>query len=309
MSNKFAFGQRSIHNQKENHNNMFYFGKVDSTVDEYDGGTIRARIKGLDDHIINSTELPSAFPLLQKFFHVTPKVGESVMIFIPDSTNPYADRVYMGPIISQPQNLYYDKHFYTSRSMMGSGFVSPKEAPSTIPENLGVHPKKDDIALQGRDNSDVILKQNEILIRAGIFETTTNKDEVKKFNKKNPAYIQIKHDVTIDDNNNEVKGTVTNIVASKINFITHEYGQPRFKLNDQNEMISEDEILQIIKKAHPLAFGDLLVEYLKLQREAFINHVHPYHGKKAQDLSGSEDIDKYLEFNIESILSKNIRIN
>jgi hypothetical protein len=310
MSNKFAFGQRSMYNQKDNHNNTFYFGKVDSTIDEFDGGTIRARIKGLDDHIVNATELPSAFPLLQKFFHVTPKVGETVMVFIPDTSNPYADRVYIGPIISQPQNLYYDKHFYTSRAMMGSGFVAPKDAPSTIPENLGVHPKKEDVALQGRQNSDVILRKNEVVIRAGKFETTTKKDVVKKFNKKNPAYIQLKHDVTIEENNdNEVKGTVANVVASKINLLTHEDGQPRFRLNDQTDLITEDEILKILDKAHPLAFGDLLVEYLKLQRQAFINHVHPYHGKKPQDLAGSEDIDKYLEFDINRILSKNIRIN
>ena len=310
MSNKFAFGQRSMHNQKDNHNNTFYFAKVDSTIDESDGGTIRARIKGLDDHIINATELPSAFPLLQKFFHVTPKVGETVMVFIPDSANPYADRVYIGPIISQPQQLYYDKHFYTSRAMMGSGFVGPQAAPSTIPENLGVHPKKEDVALQGRDNADIILRKNEVVIRAGKFVSTKKKDEIKTFNKENPAYIQLKHDVTIEETKqNSVKGTVANVVASKINLLSHEDGSPRFRLNDQNEQITEDEILNILENAHPLAFGDLLVQYLKLQREAFINHVHPYHGKKPQDLSGSEDIDKYLEFDIDSILSKNIRIN
>lgn len=311
---KYAFGQRSIYNQGKTSGNIFYFGVVESTVDAHDGGTIRVRIKGIDDHINNTAELPTVFPLLQKFFHVTPKVGETVMVFFPEIENPFTDRVYIGPIISQPQNLYKDNHFYTSRAMMDSGVVKPKEAPSTFPENLGVNPNKEDVAIQGRENSDIIFKKNEVIIRAGKFETTDVKDGVKKFNKKNPAYIQIKHDAIIEDadeNNNKkaITGTVTNIVSSKINLLSHEGGQPRFTLNNQTDSITSDELLKILEKAHPLAFGDLLVEYLKLQRNAFINHAHPYHGRKPQDLAGAKDIDKYLDFDIDSILSKNIRIN
>lgn len=310
MSGKLIFGQRSIHNKGNDKTKIFNFGVVESTIDEFDGGTIRVRIKGIDDHITKTSELPTAFPLLQKFFHVIPKIGETVMIFFPDISNPYDDRVYIGPIISQPQNLYKDNHFYTSRSMMDSGSVSPKEAPSNTPENLGVHPKKDEIAIQGRDNSDIRFKKNEVVIRAGKFETTDVNNSVKKFNKENPTYIQLKHDVVIEkDGKKETTGSVTNIVASKINLLTHGGGQPRFVLNDQEDLITGDSLLNILEKAHPLAFGDLLVEYLKLERNVLINHVHPYHGKKAQDLAGSKDISKFLEFNIDSILSKNIRIN
>jgi hypothetical protein len=216
----------------------------------------------------------------------------------------------MGPIISQPQMLTHDNHFYTSKSAFSSGFVEPKASSGTVPENLGVNPSKSDVALQGRENSDVILRKNEALIRAGKYSTPKNKSDIKLFNKKDPAYIQLKNDVIIKkEKDKEVKGTVTNIVASKINLLTHEEGRPRFVLNDQNKQITDSELLNILENAHPLAFGDVLIEYLKLQREAFTSHVHPYHGKKPQDLSGADDIDRYLSFNIDSILSKNIRIN
>jgi len=316
MSNKHAFGNsKNMFNKGENSVNVFYFAKVESNQDDYDGGTIRARIKGIDDHIA-AIDLPTAFPMVSKVFQVVPKAGETVLIFVPNASNPFMDRIYTGPLISQPQFLEKDLHLYTSRSMMDSGITEPKEAPSRIPENKGVEPFKEDVSLQGRKNTDITLKPNEIWIRAGKFVTTDTKDETKIFNKENPAYIQLKHDVVLKkpttgtmQNGKPELGSVTNIVASKINLLTHKDGQPRFTLNNQDSLISEEQMLEILSKAHPLVFGDLLVEYLKLQRNAFINHVHPYHGKKPQDLSGSEDIDKYLEFDLNRLLSKNIRIN
>lgn len=314
---KHAFGGRSIYNQKDGYTTTFYFAKVEINRDDFDGGTIKARIKNIDDHIVDASLLPSAFPLLPKMFHITPKVGETVMIFVPDAKNPQMDRVFMGPIISQPQYEFKDNHFFTSRAMLDTGITQPLGAPSNIPENLGVHPDREDVAIQGRLNSDIIFKPNEVLIRAGKFVTTDKNEDIKKFNKDNPAYIQLKHDVIIKDgkktgSKDEIKGergTVTNIVASKINLLTHAEGSPRFILNDQTNTISDDELLRIIKEAHQLVFGDKLIEYLKLERAAFINHVHAYHGRKPQDLSGSDDIDKYLDYDLDSMLSKNVRIN
>jgi len=314
---KHGFGSRSIFNQKDGNNQVFYFAKVEGNRDDFDGGTIKARIKNIDDHIFDANLLASAFPLLPKMFHITPKVGETVMIFVPDSRNPQMDRVYMGPIISQPQMEFKDNHFFTSRSMLDTGITQPKQAPSNLPENKGVHPNREHVAIQGRENSDIIFKPNQVLIRAGKFVTTDEKDSIKTFNKNNPAYIQLKHDTPIkegkkdggkDEREGEL-GSITNIVSSKINLLTHKEGSPRFKLSDQDNTISDDEMIKILKNAHQLVFGDNLIEYLKLQRAAFNNHVHPYHGRKPQDLSGSEDIDNYLNYDLDSMLSKNIRIN
>ena len=68
-------------------------------------------------------------------------------------------------------------------------------------------------------------------------------------------------------------------------------------------------LLKIIKEAHPLVFGDNLIEFIKIFINAFNNHVHAYPGMNPQDKSGENNIDKLLEYNLESILSKNIRIN
>lgn len=310
MSNKFAFGGRSMFNQgKTAGRHTFYFGKVENNKDEFDTGVIKVRIKNVDDKIVEPDDLPNCFPLLQKFIHIKPKIGETVMVFVPDAANEFTDRVYIGPIISQPQFLGYDNHFYTSRSAFDTGLVEPKEAPSTVPENKGVYPNNDDIAIQGRGNSDIILKKNEVVIRAGKFVDNENSKEVKLFNKKNPAYIQLRNDERIDAKDESKRGTVANVVANKINLLTHADGRPNFILNDQSELITEEAMVEILENAHPLVFGDLLIQYLKLQRAAFINHVHPYHGRKPQDLAGVSDIDDYLDFDLDRLISKNVRTN
>ena len=172
MSNKYISGSKSIFNGNSDENLMstnFFKGIVLSNNDPNDAGRIKVRIKGVDDSILDG-DLPFCFPMLQKFFHVTPKVGEVVFILIPSAKNPYSDRVFFGPIVSQPQMLFKDTYLDGATSMLNSGFMREKPSPSSIPENKGVSPNKEDVAIQGRDNSDLIFKPNEVVIRAGKFE-------------------------------------------------------------------------------------------------------------------------------------------
>ena len=311
---KYFFGGGSIYNQggsKRLETTIFYYGVVVSNSDELGANRIKVRITGIDD-AISKSDLAYSFPMVQKFVHIVPKIGETVLVLVPDVKNPQIDRMYVGPLISQPQMLKKDSELFSSKSALDSGLREPRPAPTTIPENKGVYPKVNEIAIQGRNNSDIIFKDTEVLMRAGQFDINTIEGDIPKFNKVDPSYIQIKHNTVLvkeTENKAEERGGVINVVSNKINLLTHKNGSPRFQLNDQDTNISEVELLKIIANAHPLVFGDMLIEYLKLQRVAFANHVHPYPGMKPQDLSGSTDIDKYLEFDLESVLSKNIKIN
>lgn len=293
------------YNKHSKPNRILFMGVVESSTDSSDANRIKVRIKGVDDHIGSASELAYAFPLLQKFVHVVPRVGETVWVLTPDLNNLFMDRLYIGPIISQPQNLNKDPHVASSTAGLSGGFSKLKPAPSTIPENEGVYPTTTEVAIQGRKNTDIIFKDSEILIRAGKFEINNKVGDIPKFNKKNPSYIQIKQSVSYKGND----VGVTNMVSDKINLLTHENGSPRFQLGDQKHMISPDEMVKILDKAHPMVFGDMLIEYLELFKEAVLNHVHPYDGMKPEDLAGQVKIKKFLEFDVSKIISKNIKIN
>ena len=80
-------------------------------------------------------------------------------------------------------------------------------------------------------------------------------------------------------------------------------------------MISEDEMFRILEEAHQLPFGDVLIEYLKLLKEALFAHVHNGNGNPATDLTASGNKQALATFKSraedleKSMLSKNIRIN
>lgn len=266
-------------------------------------------------------DLPYAFPLLPKHLSVVPKVGDTVWIFVFDKNTQFADRLYIGPIVSQLDKLNGEDA--KTSALRGFSFspTTPKINIDTIPQLKGVFPSNEDISIQGRYNTDITQKINEIVLRAGKFELSPISPQNPynfQFNSTTQAYIQIKNDVILLKPTQTVAGetgSITNIVANKINLLTHKDGSPRFSLTGQDALISDDEFINILETAHQLAFGDIQLEYLKLLKDAFLNHVHNGNGNSPTDLvsagnklavavfkNKAEELEK-------AMLSKNIRIN
>jgi nucleoside-diphosphate-sugar epimerase len=137
-----------------------------------------------------------------------------------------------------------------------------------------------------------------------------------KFNSRTQGYIQIKYNAQInvpkDENEAGEFGTVTNIVSNKINLLTHKEGSPRFNLTNQDNLISNEEMQKILEDAHPLVFGDKLIEFLEIVKVAVGNHNHKYPGLTPHSEGQSEAaiaIQNMNEYDLAQILSKNIRIN
>lgn len=269
---------------------LFKYGTVVDVKDEFDGDRIKVHVKGVDPANFKLEDIPFAFPLLPKNLYIKPKIGEIVFVFVQNDSFD-DDRFWIGPIISQPHKIDYDS--ITPQSFLNSGLIKPDIAPSQDPDNAGVQFKSDDVGLQGRGSTDVVLKPNEIRIRAG--KTL----DMRKLNKENPTYIQVKYDKT----NNE--GSV-NIVSDYINLLSHK-SVDKFNLSDPNELINSDEYAKIIEKAHQLPFGDTLIEFIDIFLKAFMTHVHAYAGLPP-DLNQIE-LKNLLIYKLDTILSKNVRIN
>jgi hypothetical protein len=302
-------------------------GKVVSIDDYNDAGRIKVRVLGVDNNKVDS-EAFDAFPMLPKHINIVPKLKEGVLIFTFKSGNNKVDRMYLGPIIPQPQFLNKADFDLEAWNAFSFGIQDLGPAPTERKKIRGGYPKKDDIAIQGRKNTDLILKENEVLLRAGKFvfkgdpaNNSASPDEFDdklgyKFNSRTQGYIQIKYNAqtNIPKNSNESKefGTITNIVSNKINLLTHKGGSPNFTLANQENLISDEEMQNIISTAHPLVFGDKLLEFLKLMKIAISNHSHKYPGLSPHSEGQSESakaMQQMNEYDLEQILSKNIRIN
>lgn len=287
-----------------------YTCKVISIEDDLNGGRIKARLSPVDDHVLD-IDLPYAFPLIPKMLHIKPKVGETVEIICADANNPHSERFYIGPVISQPQHMYMDPFDFSSRSLFRGSVKTPDPNIDMDANTHGALPEDDDIALVGRTDADIILKDEEVRIRCGVRRTNgINKDKVS-FNRLDPAYIKLKYNengATYTDNNTnekqEYKSTVT-IAADRVNLLGHDSDTP-FNLTDKNDLVSDEEMTKILETAHVLPYGDTLVEFLKLFVKVFAEHTHPIGNLTP---CKPDTFRKLISYDFNTLLSKVVRIN
>lgn len=269
-----------------------FYGEVVDITDPTDGGNIKVKIPDLDNKTAN-TDLVWCYPLLPKFFHVIPKIGEYVRVFIEDIRYPQRSRYWMGSVISQPQKIEFDPIF-TALSTTNMALTIPDPAPSTFPDADGVYPLVEDVAIVGRVNADVILRINQVSIRAGKHEN----NNVLKLNIKNPATIDMIFEQT-KDTTSYYSNTI--IQSDKIAILSHN-GNPQFKA----ARLTPEDRINIFATGHPMVRGDTLVEALNIIRNALVNHIHGYSVLPADKTAVINTLET---INFDGILQKNIVIN
>ena len=277
--------------RKEKDYNIFhniYEGYVVSNQDDLDMGRIKVRTVIDDKFNIADENLPFCTPLQSRLFHIIPKNGEIVQVFLLDISKPFSLRYWMGPAISQPQ-FYKRELKLTALNNTDYGITNPSVAPSKIENAKGIYPEPEDIALLGRDNNDIILKDKEITFRVG--KHLVN-DELR-LNRKNPGYINLRL-------SEDGEQTTIMSVANKIGLMSHN-GKRKFKT-----ILDEEEIERFFNESHPMLKGDLTLEVLKKIINAIVFHVH---GGAGLPPAATNPINELLRLDLDRILSENIRIN
>lgn len=286
-TNKISLsGNKSKNDNKTNVLNIYY-GYVVSNDDPEDMMRLKVRIDGLDNSI-DDKDLPYSLPLLPKFFHIIPQVSEAVMVLISNTDKPYNLRKWIGSVISQPQFFEFDPYYYSALNGTEYQRITSQKSLKIIPDGRELHPEKEDVAVIGRYNTDIIQRKKEIILRTGIHDDL----DKTKLNKKNPAYVKL--------NFNSENLSTTMLVADRIGIISHK------NRNKYKPILDNNEIDRFFKEASSMAKGDVLLEALKIFREAIINHVH---GGTNLEANNSNIIKSLKELNLENILSENIKIN
>lgn len=291
------------------------FGRVVDVNDPYGAGRIKVRTN-FDNPTEKDDDLEYYIPLLPKMFHVKPKVGELVLLFAmaPGKLNSFG--YYIGPLISQPDKLFYENasHALAITETGYFGWDTNPEIKKGVQPTL--YPANDDVTIEGRKDTGVQLKNEEVRIKAGVKVVEDNKP---KNNISNPAFISLKYYPKNDYELDGFKSTAT-IVADKINLIgtpdsvtdpaTKEIPVTQNKdryVEDKDNLISDSAMKDLLNKAHQLPYGDKLIEFLKLFRTAFEQHVHPFPTMAPCKDANMQSVTAYnLE---EEILSDTVRIN
>ena len=268
--------------------NGIYYGRVIDINDPNDSNRIRVRIKGLDDKI-SDNDLPWCNPFLPLTFYFVPKLDELVKIILFNTSEPMMRREWIGSVISQFQSLKFESYI-TALKNTDLSIQTPDKAINKIPSAKGVYPEKTDIAILGREYTYMVVKSQLVLIRAGKFIVGDN----IALNNINPSYIHLRMS---DDG----KKSTSAIVANKIYLITHG-GATKYPA-----ILTDDILDDIEKNADPAVLGNPTKKLLQLLVNHALTHVH--NSAEMTPNPGSGKFQELSTFNIEDLLSKNIKIN
>ena len=285
---------------------IFYYARVVSVEDSAMAGRIKARIVPDDKDYEYDSDLPWCYPLIPKFFNVVPKVGEAVRVLMYTTNKNKTDinRAYIGPVIGQPQNLSKDTKLNSLIVGSDIGYGVPEKAPDKIDLAKGLYPQVQDVAVQGRDNSDIILNKREVNLRAGMQQWYNP----FALNTSQQPRIQLK---SVDPNTSSAT-----VIATKIHLISYE-GTPAVSfdnldyhgLNVGIEGGTPSTKLQsfLDMRTEPIIYGDRLVNFLTLIKDYITNHEHK--DGEGKPISGTGSLKKIQSYNLENLKSENIRIN
>ena len=95
------------------------------------------------------------------------------------------------------------------------------------------------------------------------------------------------------------------MVANKINLLSHD-GEHTFDLTNPENLINNETQLLINSDAHPIVYGDVLINFLELMRTYVTNHIHAYNMLPADQSTVVTDI---TDFDLQTLLNKNINTN
>jgi len=272
--------------------------------DNTDSNRIKVRLLP-DDEGETIDQLPYVIPFLPQMVHIRPKLHEAVLILLAVATNGKSQRYYIGPVISQINHMYNEPMEDALGAYNTS--IAQKDPAVTMNKNetLGAVPKREDIALVGRKLSDVILSDNDLRIRCGAKKVDKQDTGTFTFNGTDSAFIKLKYYEDGLEGVDKCHSTAT-IVADKINLVSNRSKDVQFSTQDKEEFINDDDMRKLIDTAHELPYGDKLVEFLKLFRKVFVWHTHPF---PMLPPCRPDNFVSLYKYNLDSILSENVRIN
>lgn len=273
--------------------------------DRTDSNRIKVRLLP-EDSTQPVEDLPYAIPFLPQMIHIKPKLHEAALILNSVANDGKSQRYYIGPVISQINHMY-DEPMYDAMAQYETA-TNKKDPAPTLDKNstLGAVPTNEEIAVVGRKFSDIILGDNDLRIRCGVKKVDSIENRSFSYNTVDPAYIKLKYYDTGLEGVDNCNSTAT-VVADKINLIGNKSKEHAFATNDKAELINDDNMKKLIETAHALPYGDILIEFLKLFRDAFMNHTHPFPMfPPCQEPTYFKPLQNY---NMEEMLSESVKIN
>ena len=231
-------------------------------------------MKGGRDRETPDDQLPFCIPMVPEFIHVRPLVGEMVLIYLENPSDNSAPRYWMGPMITSKLKLKYQSFEEADGIFRYTDFFGNEKLENKTQAALAI-PQQADIAIQGRDDADVILRPREVLISAGKFiENSFDLNVNAPCNIQLKQYDQVESDEVESFSQQNLQANNVNIYSPFGKFRDAEKGA---KIESTNQDLQYLGVLA--NKLHPAVFGDELIVLLDLMVKVILTHVHTPHSQ------------------------------
>lgn len=299
-------------------------------IDKDENGNIIDGGKDKDNPEATSGRGIVAFPLIPDFFSSVPEPGEMVYILFANPSKPDNDRYYIGPIRSVKNPTTKSETPSSAIKLFNKlSFLEKNKAQagnSSIVDNNEKY-----IYIKGKEDSDIIFKSREVLIRAGSIQEGSSTFER---NEETKCFIQLRQGSTVlpgspfDLADNVQNFSQTNIVASNINLISSDVQAAKNRRLDENGNLENNSAFKNIeidtntrlevygeqaKKLHPLVLGDELEKLLQIIIRFCLNHIHQPQNPVSPEFDEVDyvaDLKAYQEpSKMAEILSNSVRTN
>lgn len=296
-------------------NRNAYAAIVVSSNDPLEQNRIRARIIGVDqkgeikggrDKDIPDDKLPFAIPLSPSFLNATPLEGEMVILILDNPEINTSPRFWVGPIISSKLKYKYQAFKEAVKIFDYTDFGSNQNIKSR-PSPSRIWPDKTDVALMGRDDSQIILKPRELHLSSGIFKKGTFET-----NKDHPSFIQlIQFDSpnSTKENPEPIEFSQANMTSTNINIYSP---RGKFRKKDLQKFETNEDLKNFGDTAlnlHPSVFGDELIKLLDIIIRTLSTHIHTPQSPPAPDPNFTALQEYTVGGKLQDLISKHVRIN
>lgn len=294
------------------------------TNDNTEQGRIRARIVSLDDNgniigksssgneenyngysgrdrDVKDNQLVLCIPLLPQFFYVKPQVGEMVYVILENPKDNTSPRYWIGPIISSKLKLKYQSYEDASRIFEDATYI-PNLKLSNFTGLSSIFPEESDVALQGRGDSDLILKNRELLLIAGKLQ-----EDAFALNTESPSYLRLKQitsssqqnlPINFDDPTHNIDAQINKTIDGKFKGVIIVQD-----IKSLLELVNDENIYQ--EKGQTIAWAKQQIANLKLRYKlwTFTTNVSEFK-TMASDYTITASINPQLPGSNEAILKK-----
>lgn len=316
-------GQANLASSGNNSAKIVYAAMVVSTEDPTGQNRIKVRVVSKDnegglfggkDRDKLNENLIYCYPLMPEFFHVRPipaqvdetgniiTQGEMVWVILENPSDESAPRYWVGPIISSQLKLKFQA--YSEALQMTD--ITPFNTNLATNNDFKVDallPGTADVAIQGRDDADLILKTRQVILTAGKFKPNSIIP-----NDVSPSNITL---TQVDNNKfgNLKTFSQANIQSSNINIFSpigkfRENSLAKFEINENLESFGS-----LAKSLHPAVFGDELIKLLDIIIRVLLTHIHTPQNPLLPTPDSEILLGYTVQGQLQNIISNIVRIN